>query len=419
MKKTCLLLMVCCLLLLCITTAVAQEPNLTEIWIVYDAGKTIACDTAVDAQVTLVQAGQETVCDAGLLLSDETADAAEVALPQKSLRLEGDGLQFLLFNDGGDALRTKLVGALCCGLVEQSPMATPVRAQEPVQVYLNGEYRGLYTKQETIQDAIARFENLSDTARLTIAKANLQALCGDASGLAELFRWVETADFSLEENIQTLNGLLDTDSFLNWMAVNTYFGNGNLYGELYFYRNGSEPWKCATGNFSYSLRAAADHSADRLVIEAGTQNRWGEAAELADKLLRVPVYRDGFLYRLGALYQALPASVMQAAVDAADARIASALPAHMDIWAEAFAGAMAADYGYPAANGAEALLYRNYCVARLREEMLALRPYYVYDSVQRALEVPDAEMEKWFGGGKPELPQTPDLSWETYRTGQP
>jgi hypothetical protein len=51
--------------------------------------------------------------------------------------------------------------------------------------------------------------------------------------------------------------------------------------------------------------------------------------------------------------------------------------------------------------------------------MLALRPYDVYDSVQRALEVPDAEMEKWFGGGKPELPQTPDLSWETYQTGQP
>lgn len=418
LKRTCLLLMVCCLLLLCITTATAQEQSLTEIRITYDAGKTIASDVAVDAQVTLVQAGQETVCDAGLLLSDAAADAAEAALPQKSLRLEGDGVQLLLFNDGGDALRTKLIGVLCCELIRQSPIATPVCAQEPVVVSLNGEYQGLYTKHEAIADAIARFENLSDTAQLAIADASQKAVCGDVSGLAELFRWVETADFTLEENLQTLNGFLDTDSFLNWMAVNTYFGNGNLYAELYFYRNGSEPWKCATGNFTYSLQTAADHSAGRLVIEEGTQNHWGKAAELADKLLRVPVYRDAFLYRMGALYQALPAEVMQAALDAADARIAAALPAHMDKWAEAFAGAMAADYGYPAANSAEAQLYRNYCLARLREKTLVLRPYYVYDSVQRALEVSDAEMEKWFGCAKPELPQTPDMNWETYKTSQ-
>ncbi len=419
MKKICLLLVACCLFSLCALPAMAQEHGLPVIRITFDADTPLSAETAVDAQVTLVQTGQETVFGARLRLNDGTADAVELALPQKSLCIDGEGIRFLLFNDGGDALNTKITSAVCCNLIGQSAITTPVRAQEPVEVYLNGEYWGLYTKREMLEDAVVRFENLNDAAHLNIARANQKAVCGDASGLAELFQRVQSLDLLFEEDRQTLSGLLDTDSFLNCIAVNTYFGNTNLYGELYFYQNGSGPWKCITGDFAYAFYSAADHSVGRLIIEKGKQNYWGKAAELADRLLRVPVYRDAFLHRLGALYQSLPTPVMQAAVDAENARITSALPAHMDRWAEPFAQTMSAAYHYPATDGAEALLFQNWRVARLRDQTLALRPYYVYDSVQRALEISDAEMEKWFGSAKPGLPETAAVSRESFQTFQP
>lgn len=413
MNKTKLFVLLGCLISLLALPGMAEEASLPVICITYAADAELSQEEAVEAQVILADAGEETSLEAQLRLHDSTLDVVETALPQKSLRVDGGETRFILYNDGNDAIYTKIISAVCGNLIAQGPVAVPVRAQEPVEVYRNGEYWGLYTRREVIEDAIVRFEGLADTAGLKVADVNRKAVCGDVTGLTEAFQSIKELDLSLEEDRQTLEELLDTESFLNWLAVNAYFGTADLYGEIYFYQIDEGPWKCAAGDFAYALITASDNSLGRVANQDEAQPSLGETARLAGKMLKVSEYRDAFLTKLGALYQALPVEVMQAAVDTENARIAAVLPAHTARWADAFAQALGDAYSYPA-DAQEAELFQQYRVYRLRDKTLVQRPWYLYDSVQRELEVTDEDMTRYFGS-KPELPEVPDDTWEEYK----
>ena len=108
-------------------------------------------------------------------------------------------MRVVLYNDGGDALRTKLLSTACSGLVAQCPVAVPVRTQEPVVVYVNGDYRGLYSRREDIADAIARFEGLDSAATLNVADVNKKAFCGDPAGIASALKQLKALNRELFE----------------------------------------------------------------------------------------------------------------------------------------------------------------------------------------------------------------------------
>lgn len=410
MKKLHLLLLLGCLLCLFALPAAAQE--LLSISITCTTDQPLSAEEAAAAQITLTQNGQETVMDAQLLLHGNSLDMVEAALPQKSMHVDSDGIRFLLYNDGNDALGTKVMSAVCSQLIAQGPLPVAVRAQEPVEVRLNGEYQGLYTRRECIVDAIARFEGLTDTAVLNVADAARQTVHGDASGLTEIFRRIQALDLSQEKDRKTLSELLDTESFLNWLAVNAYVGTADLYGEIFFYQVEQGPWKCAAGDFAYAFLTAGDDSIARITGQDAA--RLGDTAALASRMLAEPVYRDAFLTKMGTLYQALPTEVMQAAVDAENARIATALPAHAERWSEAFVQALDEPRDFPP-DKQEAVLFQRYRVERLRNKTLPQRPWYVYDSVQRGLQVSDEDMARYFGGARPELPDVPGDTWEEYK----
>lgn len=356
--------------------------------------------------------GQETDITASLWLGDESLDWGERVLPQKSLRVESDETRFVLYNGGADARHTMVISAICSSLIARESIDVAVRTQEPVEVYLNGEYWGIYARQEDIVDAIVRFEGLDDRSMLNVTNVNYDTICGDASGIAEVYKHIERLQLSSNEDRQTLDELLDTESFLNWLAVNCYLGTGNLFGEIVYYQIGNGPWKCAMGDSSYALMTA---SANPFAALYDDRSHPFDAAILAREMLEQPVYRDAFLTKLGAVYQMFTTELMQEAVDAENARIAAALPAHMNRWAEEFYQVLAEEFAYPAMNAQEALLYQQYRVYRLRDKTLVRRPWYVYDFVQRELNVSDEDMVRYFGGSKPELPEVNGDTWEEYK----
>lgn len=411
MNKWSFLAILCCILLLCALPAMAQEEQtLPVITITYASDASLSQETAVDAQITVAEGGQESSFQAKLRLNKTALDLVEKDLPQRSLYIEGAEKRFILYNDGGDALRTKLLSTACSGLVAQCPVAVPVRTQEPVEVYVNGDYRGLYSRREDIADAIARFEGLDSAATLNVTDVNKKAFCGDASGIANALQQLKALNLSLEADRQTLDALLDTESFLNWAAVNAFFGNLNMKSDVIFYQVGNGPIKCAMGDFAYALAFAAYNpyaslntiTTDVVII-------------IESMLLNQPEYREAFLTKLGALYQVLPTQTLQQAVDASNAQIASALPRHMERWTAAFIQAMAGKNNYLVTNTQEALLYQQYSIYRLRDKTLVRHPWYLYDLTQSALDVSDADMLRYFGSEKPALIEVPAESWETYK----
>lgn len=197
---------------------------------------------------------------------------------------------------------------------------------------------------------------------------------------------------------------------MNWAAVNAFFGNPNMKSDVIFYQVENGPIKCAMGDFAYALMFAAHNpyaslntiTTDVVII-------------IESMLLNQPEYREAFLTKLGALYQALPTQTFQQAVDASNAQIASALPRHMERWTAAFIQAMAGKNNYLVTNTQEALLYQQYSIYRLRDKTLVRHPWYLYDLTQSALDVSDADMLRYFGSEKPALIEVPAESWETYK----
>ncbi len=416
MKKLGLLFALCMLACLLAVPAMAEAQGLPVIHITYAPDAVLSQEEPVEAQITLTQDGQENTFAAALRLNDESLDFCEQLLPQKSLRIDGEDTRFILYNDGNDAIYTKIISSVCRSLIAQSSLGVAYPAQEPVEVYLNGEYWGLYTKREVTEDAIARFEGLNGLAALNVRNVNKDPICGDVSGVTEALKRIKELDLSREEDVQTLIALLDADSFLNWLAVNAYFGTGNLYTEVVFYQIGDGPVKCAMGDFAYALLYSNENPFASLNNPPSYE---ADALVLARKLLAQPVYRAAFLIKLGTLYQELPTSAMQAAVDAENAKIASALPAHMNRWADEFARARGDAVAYPVANAQETELFQQYRVYRLREQTLVRRPWYLYDYTQQAFSLSDEEMARYFVGPKPEKPEVNGYLWEDYKAANP
>ena len=412
MNKANIGIVLCCILCVVALTSMAQEQSLPVISLTYAADATLSQEKSVEAQIVQTYSGQETRGTVSLRLDDPSLDLGERALPQKSLRVEGDDMCFVLYNGGADARYTMVISAVCSSLITQGPIDVAVRAQEPVEVYLNGEYWGLYARQEDIVDAIIRFEALDDCSALNVADVKKDTIWGDASSFAETVRRIKGLNLAIEEDRQTLGSLLDTDSFLNWLAVNAYLGNGNLFAEIVFYQVDDGAWKCAMGDFAYALWSSNQNPFVSLHDDAEVRY---DTTILADMMLEQSVYRDAFLTKLGALYQTFTTTVMQEVADTENARIAAALPAHMNRWAEEFYPVLAEAFAYPAKNAQEALLYQQHRMYRLRDQTLVKRPWYVYDLVQNELNVSDEDMVRYFGSSKPELPETNGVTWEDYK----
>ncbi len=412
MAKKFICILICCLMCLWAVPSLAQEQSLPVVSITCRTDASLSPENAVDAQVVMVDEGQEIKSDAALRLYDESLGGVELTLPQKSLYVESSDARFVLYNGGYDGLNTMVISAVCSDLITQGPIDIAVCAQEPVEVYMNGDYWGLYTKRETIVDAIARFEGLTNPDTLNVTNVNHDTLCGDVDEITKKIRMIRNLNLSREEDRMTFEELLDTESFLNWFAINAFWGTGNFFGEAVFYTIDGGSLKCAVGRTDYAFVTA---NANPFATLDEYRAVHLDAAVLANMMLEQPVYRDAFLTKLGLLYQTFTTSMMQEAVDTENALIASALPAHMSRWTEEFYNALEDEYLYPPANAQEALLYQQYRVYRLRDKTLVRRPGLLYELVQSELNVSDEEMERYFGGSKPTVPEVPGDTWEDYK----
>lgn len=80
-----------CLISLLALPGMAEEASLPAIRITYAADAELSQEEAVEAQVVLADAGEETSLEAQMRLHDSTLDVVETTLPQKSLRVNGRG----------------------------------------------------------------------------------------------------------------------------------------------------------------------------------------------------------------------------------------------------------------------------------------------------------------------------------------
>ena len=342
-------------------------------------------------------------------------------LPQKSLHISAaDGsFDYPLFdtrpfeayhaielsNGNGDGVFTRIATGVQTTLLEGVPgldMILP--AWKPVVVYINGEYWGHYNMRETTDaQTICRYEGIdpAQADEIQIASATESHPSTGLNSYRHLLNKLEESSPNIiVEDKAYLRANIDVDNFLSWFASAMYMGDGNLGGVVFYYTPLGD-WRCIANPSSYGLFKAEFNAAASYTLERGMTVALYDNTAFR-KILEVDEYRDLFLTKLGALYQALPTETMQAALDDCATMIEAEMPAHFDRWAAQHVPAINHELpNEPAA----ALEYWRGRIARMRDGTMTMRPYYVYIQTQEAFNLTDEEMLRYFGGPCPEVPE--------------
>ena len=301
----------------------------------------------------------------------------------------------LLRNSGNDSMFTRIQDGVQHRLIEKHTDAKLLtQAWRPVQVYLNGEYWGMYNMREALDaHTICRYEQIPDEQAdaVSLLAINGRAIQGDAKPYKELLSKLKESDpANNPEDLAYLEQEVDIDSFLDWLTVEMYFGNSDI-GTGKVYRIPEGKWKCLISDLDYGLYDSGFNSVQSYLKEKGMG-----AKEINNiifrKILSVDKYMELFFTKLGNLFRSLTPGVMESEVDACVAWIEPGMKAHIDRWAPHYDKNVIFDVP---TTPEKAWTYWQQRIARLRNVMRK-RPTRLYNFIQEYFGMTDEEMAVYF-----------------------
>lgn len=339
-------------------------------------------------------------------------DYFSVDMPQKSFQIDAlDGAfesrifddrsadsypSLLLRNSGNDCLFTRVADGVQQRLIEKNTDTHLLTlAWRPVEVYLNGEYWGIYNIRESLDaHTICRYEQIPDDMAdsITILQVGGRAEHGNASEYKAMQIKIKNSNPAENpDDLMYLEQEIDIDSFLDWLAVEMFFGNSDIgTGRIYKVPGGK--WKCLIQDLDYGL-FQSDYNAVSSYLKAE-----GMGAQKIDniifrKILEIDQYKKMFLTKLGKLYKALTTEVMQNELDACVAWIEPGMKAHLERWAPYNDGTIVAE---APSDAEEAWDYWKQRIDRMRNGTMVKRPWNVYLQTQEYFGLTNQEMAEYF-----------------------
>ena len=172
---------------------------------------------------------------------------------------------------------------------------------EAAVVFIDGEYWGLYNLRERVtQDAVARFEGWSDKDDVIIVREG-QREKGGLAAYNGLLGWLNEADLSVEENLDSLREYVDVENYLDYVALEMYTCNLDLSNvRCYCSPSVGGKWRWILFDLDLSYRVDRNMARDWL-IPGGVGTITQQDNTLFVKLMENPGVRDAFLSRMGAL----------------------------------------------------------------------------------------------------------------------
>jgi hypothetical protein len=111
-----------------------------------------------------------------------------------------------------------------------------VQAAQPVVLFINGEYWGIYNLREIINDAYIKSHygvDKSDVTMIVYSPTGYELYDGDEEDIADyesFISYLETHDLSNDTYYETAVNQIDLDNFLNFYIANIYFANTDWPG---------------------------------------------------------------------------------------------------------------------------------------------------------------------------------------------
>jgi spore coat protein CotH len=111
-----------------------------------------------------------------------------------------------------------------------------VMDSRPCVVYINGEYWGLYTIREKVnEDYLASHQGV-DPKQVDVLVYNGTVMAGSNEAYKALVEFVATHDLRIQENYDYVASQVDIDNLIDYLVIQSYFGNTDS-GNIKFWRD--------------------------------------------------------------------------------------------------------------------------------------------------------------------------------------
>ncbi len=163
-------------------------------------------------------------------------------------------------NDGFEKLKTQIRDPLSHIIYKQSNPENSVSAYKPVNVYLNGEYWGVYNMRERQDKYYIRShfgeEDIDFLEYDAHEPSFMHAIEGDWQNFNALKNFVMSQDMSIDSNYQVVENWMDIENFVDYQIFEIFIGNQDwLSNNIKFWRPRREgaKWKWVLWDTEYGL----------------------------------------------------------------------------------------------------------------------------------------------------------------------
>lgn len=244
--------------------------------------------------------------------------------------------ELVLRNSGQDNVNARMRDAFVAQSIA-GQMDIDYMQYQPVVVYLNGEYYGLYDLRDKICEAYVANRTGADEDQIDMIKGNNIVMSGSTDEYRALLNYVKTHDLSNAENYAYVASRVDIEEWINYWITITFFGNTDT-GNIKFYRERKEgaKWRWVVFDQDWALWSG-ETGTWNMVEEFINPNGHGVghmfSSDLARALMKNSAVRDQFIQTYGKyLKTTFSPDRLLSLFDQMVAEIETEMPYHIEKW---------------------------------------------------------------------------------------
>ena len=237
----------------------------------------------------------------------------------------------LIRNSGEDPKGVRIMDAALTRALKEK-MDIDFQEYTPVVVYINGEYYGIYSLREKLNADYVESKYNIDKDDINFIKYS-DARRGSIESYNSIVNYIKTHDVRDKENYEYIKSQIDIQEMINYLIVESYYGNTDL-GNIKYWKSNTGKWRFMLYDLDWSMwNSGLNMSYTVYDTKIPAITYLYSIIEISRKLYQNDEYRDLYLSTLNKhLSDTFKPSRINSIVDELASEIEYEMPYHIKRW---------------------------------------------------------------------------------------